>query len=269
MMGKMGRNRGSTGLWLCTVILVSLLLLPGCSARTVIAPYQPKPLFKPRAVAAVAQKMGYSIQVGAFRNVNNAARLTKKLEAQGIDAFYFAHSSGFYKVRFGNHPTLGAANAEARRMKEKGIIEVFYVIKPGEYAVARGKPRSGASVRDDIVDTAQDFIGLPYLWGSCELNAPLDCSGLVLAVYQLNGLNVPRTSAEQYGTGTPVDMEDIERGDLVFFATSSNGRVSHVGIYIGQGKFIHAPGRGKTICADFLSSTYYHERFYGARTYLR
>ncbi|HPR04662.1 MAG TPA: NlpC/P60 family protein [Deltaproteobacteria bacterium] len=266
----MVRNRGSTGTWICTAILVSLLLLPACSARkTAIAPYQPKPLFKPRAVAAQAQKMGYSIQVGAFQNVNNAARLTKKLEVQGIDAFYFAHGSGFFKVRFGNYPTQGAATAETRRMKGRGIIEVFYVIKPGEYAVARGKPRAGISTRDDIVDTARDFVGLPYLWGSSELSAPLDCSGLVLAVYQLNGLNVPRTSAEQYETGTPVDMGDIEKGDLVFFATSGSGRVSHVGIYIGDGKFIHAPGRGKTICADSMSSTYYRERFYGARTYLR
>lgn len=266
----MGRNRRSTGVRFCVATLVFLLLLSGCSVhKTAVAPYQPKPLFKPRAVAAAAEKMGFSIQVGAFRNVNNAARLTKSLEKQGLDAFYFAHSSGFYKVRFGNYPTLSSAAAQARILKEKGVIEVYYVVKPGEYAVARGKPRVGTNVRDDIVDTARDFIGLPYLWGSCELNAPLDCSGLVMAVYQLNGLNVPRTSAEQYETGTPVGMEELDKGDLVFFTTSSNGKVSHVGIYIGDGQFIHAPGRGKTICADSLSSTYFRERFYGARSYLR
>lgn len=266
----MGRNRRSTGVWISAAILVSLLLLSGCPAhKSAVAPYQPKPLFKPKAVAAVAEKMGFSIQVGAFKNVNNAARLTKNLEKQGLDAFYFAHSSGFYKVRFGNYPTLSGAAAEARHLRDKGIIEVYYVVKPGDYAVARGKPGNGLNVRDDIVDTAHDFIGLPYLWGSCELNAPLDCSGLVMAVYQLNGLNVPRTSAEQYDSGAPVDMDELDKGDLVFFATSSSGRVSHVGIYIGDGKFIHAPGRGKTICADSLSSTYYRERFYGARTYLR
>ncbi|MCU0576812.1 MAG: NlpC/P60 family protein [Desulfobacterota bacterium] len=266
----MGRNRRSTGILFFAAILVSMLLLPGCPARkSIVAPYQPKPLFKPKDVAAVAERMGYSIQAGAFRQVNNAARLTKKLEGQGLDAFYFAHGSGYYKVRFGNFPTLAAASAEARRLRDLGIVEVYYVVKPGEYAVARGKARAGGSIRDDIVETAQDFIGLPYLWGSCELNAPLDCSGLVMAVYQLNGLNVPRTSEEQYGSGAPVVMPDLDKGDLVFFATASSGRVSHVGIYIGDGKFIHAPGRGKTICADYLSNTYYRERFYGARTYLR
>ncbi|MGD0211339.1 MAG: NlpC/P60 family protein [Desulfomonilia bacterium] len=213
--------------------------------------------------------MGYSIQVGAFSQVDNAARLTKKLEKQGLDAFYFAHSSGLYKVRFGNYASQGNALGEARRLQQLGIIDVFYVVKPGEYAIARGRHEGEGTVRDELVDTAQSFIGLPYQWGSCSLNAPLDCSGLVMAVYQLNGLNVPRTSEEQYKSGMPVTKDQLEKGDLVFFATSSSGRVSHVGIYIGDDKFIHAPGTGKTICADSLTSSYYRDRFYGACTYLR
>jgi cell wall-associated NlpC family hydrolase len=91
----------------------------------------------------------------------------------------------------------------------------------------------------------------------------------VIAVYQLNGLNVPRTSEEQYKSGMPVAKDQLEKGDLVFFVTSSSGRVSHVGIYIGDDKFIHAPGTGKNICADSLTSSYYRDRFYGACTYLR
>jgi cell division septation protein DedD len=85
----MGRNRRSTGVWFRAAMLVSLLLLlSGCPAhKTAVAPYQPKPLFKPKAVAAVAEKIGYSIQVGAFKNVDNAAKLTRNLEKQGIDAF--------------------------------------------------------------------------------------------------------------------------------------------------------------------------------------
>lgn len=213
--------------------------------------------------------MGYSIQVGAFSQVDNAARLTKKLEKQGLDAFYFAHSSGLYKVRFGNYASQGNAFGEARRLQQLGIIDVFYIVKPGEYAIARGRHEGGGTVRDELVDTAQSFIGLPYQWGSCSLNAPLDCSGLVMAVYQLNGLNVPRTSEEQYKSGMPVAKDRLEKGDLVFFATSCSGRISHVGIYIGDDKFIHAPGTGKTICADSLTSSYYRDRFYGACTYLR
>lgn len=265
----MGRDRGSTGIRLMAALLAVLVLLSGCSARkAVISPQQPRPLIKPKVVMPV-QKMGYSIQVGAFLKVDNAARLTKKLEGQGLEAFYFHHSSGFYKVRFGNFTTLGKAAAEAKRLKDLGVIDVFYVVRPGEYAQALGRPRAGLSMRDDIVETARGFLGLPYLWGCGELNAPLDCSGLVLAVYQLNGLDIPRTSAEQYEGGEQLDRDDLQKGDLVFFATSGSGRVSHVGIYIGYDRFIHAPGRGKVICADSLSSTYYRERFYGACSYLR
>jgi len=270
MRGRMAVTPSSCkrALVLFLVVVVSGSIV-GCACRKAsVAPYQPKPAFRPRAVVE-AQKMGYSIQVGAFRRVDFAARLTRKLETRGIDAFYFTHPSGFFKVRFGDYATLGEALGEARRLKDMGVIEEYYVVKPGEYAAARGKPRAGASARDDIVETAFEFVGLPYLWGSCELEAPLDCSGLVMAVYRLNGLNVPRTSEQQYDNGSPVDMNELDKGDLVFFATSGNGRVSHVGIYVGDGKFIHAPGRGKTICADSLSNSYYRERFYGARTYLR
>jgi cell division septation protein DedD len=82
--------------------------------------------------------MGYSIQVGAFAQLDNAARLTKKLEKQGLDAFYFAHSSGLFKVRFGNYRSQANALTEARRLQEIGILDVYYVVKPGEYAIARG-----------------------------------------------------------------------------------------------------------------------------------
>lgn len=265
----MGKTALRAGISTLAVLVALILFIPGCSSnKWVIAPYQPKVKPKPFTVSGPV-KMGFSIQVGAFSQVDNAARLTKKLENQGLDAFYFAHSSGLFKVRFGNYRSQTTALTEARRLQQLGVIDVFYVVKPGEYAIARGRPAVGGAVRDEIVDTAQSFIGLPYQWGSCSLNAPLDCSGLVMAVYQLNGFDVPRTSEEQYKSGTPVDKDQLEKGDLVFFATSSSGRVSHVGIYIGGDRFIHAPGTGKTICADSLTTTYYRDRFYGACTYLR
>ncbi|MCE5274038.1 MAG: NlpC/P60 family protein [Syntrophaceae bacterium] len=232
---------------------------------------QPEQAAQPgQAVQPVqAEKMGYTIQVGAFTRVDNAARLTKKLEKQGLEAFYFAHSSGLYKVRFGNYSSLRTAFAEAKHLRDEGVIDVYYVVKPGEYAVARGRTPGKGSIREEIVDTAETFIGIPYQWGGCSPDSALDCSGLVLAVYQLNGLNVPRTSEDQYRSGRQVMADELEKGDLVFFSTSSNGRVSHVGIYIGDDKFIHAPGRGKTICSEKLSTSYYRDRFYGACSYLR
>jgi cell wall-associated NlpC family hydrolase len=262
----MGGNRIHSAVGLTAGILILSLSLSGCGPRTKIT----IPLYERyNQKRNILSEMGYSIQVGAFSRVDNAIRLTKKLEKQGLDAFYFAHSSGLYKVRFGNYSTLGKASAEASRLKLSGVVEVYYIVKPGEYGIARGSAPGERSIREEIVDTANSFIGMPYQWGSCSPNNALDCSGLVMAVYQLNGLNVPRTSEDQYKNGTPVMRDALRKGDLVFFTTSDNGRVSHVGIFIGGDKFIHAPGRGKTICTDSLTGSYYRDRFYGACTYLR
>ena len=78
-----------------------------------------------------------------------------------------------------------------------------------------------------------------------------------MTVYQLNGLDLPRHSRTQYDAGDTIDRGDLQKGDLVFFATDGHGKVSHVGIYIGEGQFIHAPSRGKKIRIDSLSNEYF------------
>ncbi len=88
-----------------------------------------------------------------------------------------------------------------------------------------------------------------------------------MAVFRLNGLALPRALAEQYKLGRPVDRSALEPGDLVFFATMTPGTVSHVGIYIGDGMFIHAPGRNKKVRMESLSGAYFAPRLIGARRY--
>lgn len=231
----------------------------------------PKSTPAPQALPApqTLPKMGYSIQVGAFAKVKNAIRLTRALEAQGVPAFYFAHSSGLYKVRFGNYPTWKDARATADLLRTSGTIDAYYIVRPGEYVQAKGGVPGTHSLREEIVSTAQGFIGLPYQWCDASTNAVLDCSGLASAVYQLNGLNLPRNSQEQFNSGFPVEKEQLQKGDLVFFATNGTKRISHVGIYVGEDQFIHAPGKGKTIRTESLSRAYYQTRYRGACTYLR
>jgi hypothetical protein len=252
-------------------VLVAAVVLPGCAPRWKSAyPSRGRAAYRPPATFTVKQ-MGYTIQVGAFSRVDNAARLTKNLEKQGLSAFYFKHSSGLYKVRFGNYPTKTKAQTDVIRLREKGIITDYYVVNPSEYTVANSAmlAMGGDELRGAIVSTANSYIGIPYQWGGCTVNGPVDCSGLVMAVYQLNGLSVPRTSEDQFLSGIPVEKDDLKKGDLVFFSTNNDGRVSHVGIYSGDGKFIHAPGTGKTICEESLARAYYTERYMGACTYLR
>jgi cell wall-associated NlpC family hydrolase len=88
-----------------------------------------------------------------------------------------------------------------------------------------------------------------------------------MTVYQLIGFDLPRTSRDQFAAGNPVDRTSLEVGDLLFFA-GAGGKISHVGIHIGNGRFIHAPGRGKKIRTDSLATDPFSRSFAGARSYL-
>jgi len=244
--------------------LAFLLLVTGCAGKVVV-PQKPQP---PPPISELP-RVGYSIQAGAFSILDNAILLTKSLERRGLNGYYFRHKTGLYKVRFGDFPSKETARAKAESLNAAGIVDEYYIVSPDDYALARTRVYASKNLRIDIVETAESFIGLPYRWGGSSANEGFDCSGLAMAVYQLNGLNLPRSSREQYMVGTPVRRGELAEGDLVFFATSRGKKVSHVGVYAGSDSFIHAPGRGKTIRVDSLSSRYYGARYVGAKKYLR
>ncbi len=212
--------------------------------------------------------MGYTIQVGAFAKVENAARLADGLRRRGLNAIYYVSHRDLYKVRFGNYPTREAARQRAERLQATGMIDEFYIVSPDAYAVANQDKYGTSFLRGELVKTAETFIGVPYLWGGNSVDTGFDCSGLTMTVYQLNGLDLPRHSGDQFETGMPVAREELQPGDLIFFHTRGNGKITHVGIFVGEDQFIHAPGTGKTIRRDFLSSAYYRTRYVGGRSYL-
>jgi hypothetical protein len=248
----------------CTAFaVVAMVVATGCAPRAPVD-FEPGPPKPKREIAL----MGYCIQVGAFSNVENAVRLSASLEAQGLDAYYFLHEGGLYRVRFGDFQTREQSLEKAENLLAAGIIDTYYIVRPEDSSAAKAAIYGDALLRHEIVETAQRFIGLPYRWGGSSATQGFDCSGLTTAVYQLNGLNLPRTSGEQFRVGSPVEREGLNKGDLVFFAISGGRKVSHVGIYTGEGRFIHAPGRGKAVREDILSEAYYKTRYMGGRSYL-
>ena len=250
---------------LAVLALAVILWLVGCGGTTLVSP-EPGPVAQKERLA----QMGYSVQVGAFANQDNAVRLSDTLERYGLDAYYFVHETGLYKVRFGDFPTKEAARTRAEDLRAAGIIDEYWIVSPADYAVRKQRKYGGRiDLRSEIVGTAKRFIGTPYRWGGTSPDEGFDCSGLTMVVYQLNGLKLPRSSRQQYRAGIPIGRDELMQGDLVFFATSGSRRISHVGIYVGKGRFIHAPGRGKKIRTDRLARRYYKARYMGARTYLR
>jgi NlpC/P60 family protein len=119
---------------------------------------------------------------------------------------------------------------------------------------------------DAIVAYAKTALGVAYRWGGNSMSSGIDCSGLVQQVYQHFGISLPRVTYNQIGTGAAVAMKNLRPGDLVFFDTDAKrSGPDHVGIYIGGGKFIHAPHTGDVVKISSLSDSYYTNRWMGGR----
>ncbi len=213
-------------------------------------------------------QVDYSIQAGAFSLQENAINLTQELNRKGLEAYYFRDRDRLYKVRFGNYPNYREAKKHAQDLQAREHLDSFFVVAPESYPIAQVPDKGEAHLRLELVRTANDFIGIPYKWGGASQYSGVDCSGLTKVVYRKNGLNLPRVASDQFRAGRPIDPQNLQKGDLIFFDTKDTGSVSHVGIYIGDGKFIHAPSSGRNVTTARLSHPYFKSRFLGARTYI-
>ncbi|ENO88519.1 C40 family peptidase [Thauera linaloolentis] len=121
------------------------------------------------------------------------------------------------------------------------------------------------SAAEQLVDQALEYLGVRYRFGGTSPETGLDCSGLVLNVFRnAIGFDLPRTAAEMSRMGDKIGRQDLKPGDLVFFNTMRR-TFSHVGIYLGDGKFVHAPSSGGRVRIEAISSSYWSKRFNGAR----
>jgi len=126
----------------------------------------------------------------------------------------------------------------------------------------RPVPKQAAPVRATVVGTARQMLGAPYRYGGSSPSG-FDCSGLVSYVYRSAGVRVPRTSSEQFRQSARVSLQQLQPGDLLFFRLSPP-KVSHVAIYDGAGRFIHAPSSGKRVSYASLDNPYWQQHLVAA-----
>lgn len=165
----------------------------------------------------------------------------------------------------------GPAMAEAVKDFQKNHgIKADGLIGPATYSALLGKEMPDIStsmnyIAGRIVASSMEYMGVPYVFGGTSPYG-FDCSGYVQYVFAKAGISLPRTADVQFEVGTPISTTELLPGDLVFFETYTYG-ASHVGIYVGDGNFIHASSsRGVTISS--LSQAYYSSHYIGARRIL-
>ena len=123
-------------------------------------------------------------------------------------------------------------------------------------------------ISSSLVVHAMGYVGLPYSWGGGSFEEGFDCSAFVQAAFARSmGIRLPRTATEQANATQTIERHHLQPGDLVFFNTLGH-RFSHVGIYIGDGRFVHSPRSGAHIRLESFNGSYWQRRFTGARRVL-
>lgn len=138
-------------------------------------------------------------------------------------------------------------------------------VKPKQNSQKQGLVSRIWEATKSLVSRALGWLGVRYVWGGTSTKG-VDCSGLTQSLYKSQGIKLPHNAKAQFKLGKPVPRDALIPGDLVFFNT--RGPLTHVGMYIGDGKFIHAANPRKGVRVDSLSSKYYSSRYAGARRYI-
>jgi cell wall-associated NlpC family hydrolase len=234
----------------------------------------------------------FSLSAGVFPQPE-AEAVHQRLAARGYPVYILYGEA--YEVRLGAYATRDQAEAAAEKLKsaekimarvieEEDIEQSPLVPDISEDPGTALRQDSSAAYKDPraqrIVSLALDLFGQPYKYGGTRVGKGIDCSFFVQTIFKDLGIALPRTARDQFLVGTAADPTALKVGDLVFFKKTYYGkrkkngqrvsvtRINHVGIYIGNGEFIHATINAKRVTISRLDEPYFVKRFAGARRVL-
>ena len=222
-------------------------------------------------------ELGYGEITGSKVNIRTGPGTGYAIAAQGRageKGYIIGVNNQWYKIIFGN--IIGYIRSDYMKLtqipyenQDSANKPLFFVggkstgVTPSASALQQPGGSASASA---ILATAKTYLGVPYVWGGSTPSG-FDCSGYVQYVFAKHGISLPRTSKQQWSVGTAVSKSNLVPGDLVFFANTYTSGISHLGIYMGGGQFIHASSSKGVIISE-LSNSYWASHYYGAKRIL-
>jgi cell wall-associated NlpC family hydrolase len=196
-------------------------------------------------------------------HIFKSRRTPKLIPSKLMLAAVLALGLGVFQPAFAlNSETTAPADDMQALLVSKGILSKIggQIVQTSESVVQQVSERT-----TDLISTAVGLMGIPYLRGGNSAESGFDCSGFVRYIYKETiGLVLPRSADQQANTTQKIDRSELKPGDLVFFNTMRR-TFSHVGIYLGEGKFIHSPRSGASVRIEDMRIPYWNVRFDGAR----
>lgn len=226
-----------------------------------------------------------TINITATDSSGNQSKGTLNIDVKDISAPVINLSKSSVKLTTGNsfnassYLTSAIDNKDGNVTSKVSISGSVNTGKAGKYSVTysvtdaagnTGSKTLSVTVENPVPSnagvaaTALSRVGCRYVYGASGPST-FDCSGLTSWAYRQNGISIPRTASAQYSASKKVSKSELKSGDLVFFKGTTGGSgISHVGVYIGGGQFVHAPSSGKTVKVDSIYSSYYSAHWAGA-----
>jgi murein DD-endopeptidase len=148
------------------------------------------------------------------------------------------------------------------------LLSWTLLVAPKAPIFAKDSTPRPETVRSRLVSMARSFLGLPYRWGGMSEQHGMDCSGLIKTLFAKLHIDLPRTSDKQMQSGEDIAIENLKEGDLVFFS-SDGAKANHVGLYVGNNRFVHAEKKAGHVITTDLNQPWYFKHFLTARRVVR